>query len=189
MTEESIIVDWENVPGISGSEMNVRMKIIDKELMDVGWVKNNDWLDEVEADGVSTYTGKGYVDYVLFDDSHHPLAVIEAKRVTRDAVEGRKQAKEYAEALNSVYGRMPVVFLHNGYERIIIDRFGERRIHGLYSKEDLLKYFALQKSSIKALSSANIDTGIVDRKCGQSSAPAFREGQQDGPRSHGNRNG
>ena len=182
MTEESIIVDWENVPGISGSEMNVRMKIIDKELMDVGWVKNNDWLDEVEADGVSTYTGKGYVDYVLFDDSHHPLAVIEAKRVTRDAVEGRKQAKEYAEALNSVYGRMPVVFLHNGYERIIIDRFGERRIHGLYSKEDLLKYFALQKSSIKALSSANIDTGIVDRKCGQRAIRAVLQHFEKGNR-------
>jgi type I restriction enzyme R subunit len=182
MSGENIIVDWENLPGISGSEMKTRMELIDKELKDAGWTKNVDWIDEMELNGIPTYTGKGYADYVLLDPAGRPLAVIEAKKVTRDAAVGREQAREYAEALRNKYGRMPVIFLHNGYKRIIIDRFGERWIHGLYSRDDLMKYFNLERSSAKTLSSAIIDTSIVDRDCGQRAIRAVLRNFESGNR-------
>lgn len=182
MSEERIVVDWENRPNIVESEMNIRMRIIDKELEDLGWVRNDDWEDEVEISGLPTKSGIGYVDYVLFDSSHRPLAVIEAKRATRDVAVGREQARQYAHALQNMYGRLPVIFLHNGYERIIIDRFGERRINGLYSQQDLIKYFSLEKSSIRTLSAANIDSKIVDRKCGQRAIRAVLQDFENGKR-------
>ena len=47
----------------------------------------------------------GYADYVLYDDAHRPLAVIEAKRTCVDPAKGRQQAKLYADLLEKKYGR------------------------------------------------------------------------------------
>ena len=43
---------------------------------------------EVEVDGQPTPSGKGYVDYVLWDDDGTPLAVIEAKKTSVDPERG-----------------------------------------------------------------------------------------------------
>ena len=63
----------------------------------------------------------GFADYVLYDDSHRPLAVIEAKTTCTDVAKGRQQAKLYADLLEAQYNRRPVVFLTNGFETKIID--------------------------------------------------------------------
>lgn len=63
----------------------------------------------------------GFADYVLYDDSHRPLAVIEAKRTCPDVAKGRQQAKLYADLLEAQYNIRPVVFLTNGFETRIID--------------------------------------------------------------------
>ena len=63
----------------------------------------------------------GFADYVLYDDSHRPLAVIEAKTTCTDVAKGRQQAKLYADLLEAQYNRRPVVFLTNGFETRIID--------------------------------------------------------------------
>ena len=41
----------------------------------------------------------GRADYVLYDDMHRPLAVIEAKRTCADVSKGRQQAKLYADIM------------------------------------------------------------------------------------------
>ncbi len=51
---------------------------------------------------------KGYADYVLFGDDARPLAVIEAKRTSKDPEVGRHQAELYADALEAEYGGRPV---------------------------------------------------------------------------------
>ena len=90
--------------------------------------------------------GKGYADYVLYDDAHLPLAVIEAKKTCKDVAVGRQQAKLYADILENKYGRRPVVFLSNGFEtRIIDNQYPERQVSSIYSKRDLEKLFNLQK--------------------------------------------
>ena len=72
---------------------------------------------------------------MLYDDSHKPLAVIEAKRTCVDVSKGRQQAKLYADILEKKYGRRPAVFLTNGFETRIDDgAYPERRVATIYSK-------------------------------------------------------
>lgn len=78
-------------------------------------------------------------DYVLWGDDGAPLAVVEAKRTRRDADEGRQQGKLYADALEQMHGRRPVIFYTNGFETFIWDdtHYPPRRVHGFYTKDEL----------------------------------------------------
>ena len=134
------------------SEYQTRKIYIDTMLLDAGWVEGQTWLNEVDLPGMPNKSGVGYADYVLYDDAHRPLAVIEAKRTCADVSKGRQQAKLYADILEKQYGRRPVVFLTNGFETRIDDgRYPERKCAAIYSKRDLEKWFNLQsmRSSLK----------------------------------------
>ena len=142
------------------SEYKTRKIYIDWMLRDAGWIEGKDWENEVELYGMPNQSEVGYADYVLFDDSHKPLAVLEAKRTCVDVAKGRQQAKLYADLLEQKYGRRPVIFLSNGFDtRIWNDRYyPERRVASIYSKRDLEKLFNLQtmRTSLKNI--------MVDRK-------------------------
>jgi len=45
-------------------------------------------------------TNKGFVDFLLLDDAGFPLVVLEAKRESKDPLDGKEQARKYARALN-----------------------------------------------------------------------------------------
>ncbi len=128
------------------SEFKTRKIYIDTMLAEAGWVEGQNWLNEVELKGMPNKAGIGYADYVLYDDAHQPLALIEAKKTCKDVAVGRQQAKLYADLLEKKYGRRPVVFLSNGFEtRIIDNQYPERQVSSIYSKRDLEKLFNLQK--------------------------------------------
>ena len=59
-------------------------------------------------------TGTGYVDYVLWGKDNLPLAVVEAKKASVDAMVGSQQAKLYADCLQNKYNRRPLIFITNG---------------------------------------------------------------------------
>ena len=62
---------------------------------------------EYEVDNMNGVLGqKGYADYVLMGKDGLPLAVIEAKRSTKDPNIGRKQAQLYADCLEQKFGRV-----------------------------------------------------------------------------------
>ena len=103
------------------SEYKTRKLYIDSILMDAGWTEDKDWISEVELPGMPNKSEAGYADYVLYDDMHRTLAVIEAKRTCADVSKGRQQAKLYADLLEQKYKRRPVIFLTNGFETHIID--------------------------------------------------------------------
>lgn len=134
------------------SEYKTRKLYIDSMLMDAGWTEGKDWLNEVELPGMPNKSEIGFADYVLYDDMHRPLAVIEAKRTCVDVSKGRQQAKLYADLLEQKYKRRPVIFLTNGFETHIIDgRYPERKCSVIYSKRDLEKWFNLltMRTSLK----------------------------------------
>lgn len=127
------------------SEYETRKIYIDTMLQDAGWIKGKNWLDEVEVKGMPNKSEKGYVDYVLYDDTQKPLALIEAKKTCEDVAKGRQQAKLYADIFEKMYQRRPVVFLTNGFDTRIIDgQYPERTVFGVYSKRDLEKWFNLR---------------------------------------------
>ena len=134
------------------SEYKTRKIYIDSMLLDAGWTEGKDWINEVKLPGMPNKSEVGYADYVLYDDMHRPLAVVEAKRTCVDVAKGRQQAKLYADLLENQYNRRPVVFLTNGFEtRIIDNQYPERKVAVIYSKRDLEKLFNLQtmKTSLK----------------------------------------
>ena len=132
-------------------------------LVDAGWTEGKDWLNEVELDGMPNASGKGYADYVLYDDAHRPLALIEAKRTCVDVSKGRQQAKLYADILEQQYHRRPVVFLTNGFDTRIVDgQYPERQCAAIWSKRDLEKWFNLL-SMRTSLRNVVVDKQIAGR--------------------------
>lgn len=91
-------------------------------LQDAGWIEGKDWVNEYPLSGMPNHSEIGYADYVLFDDAHRPLAVIEAKRACKDVAVGRQQAKLYADLLEQKFGRRPIIFLTNGFDTHIHNR-------------------------------------------------------------------
>lgn len=148
------------------SEFLTRKKFIDTQLEDVGWVLNKDWFNEKEYPGMPNSAGVGYVDYVLNGTDGRPIAIIEAKRTSKDLAVGRHQAELYADIIEKAKGRRPIIFLSNGYEiRMIDDAHGypERRVSGVYSKSDLERIYRLGSNRDPILTNASIDESITNR--------------------------
>ena len=128
------------------TEAQTRARYIDTMLLDAGWVKGVDWLEEVELAGMPNQAQVGFADYVLYGDDGKALAVVEAKRTSVDVAKGRQQAKLYADLLERQYGQRPVVFLSNGFETRMEDgQYPERKMAAIYSKRDLEKLFNLRR--------------------------------------------
>lgn len=145
------------------SEYKTRKIYINAMLEDAGWTEGKDWINEVEIPGMPNKSEVGFADYVLYDDAHRPLAVIEAKRTCVDVAKGRQQAKLYADLLEKKYHRRPVVFLTNGFEtRIIDNQYPERKCAVIYSKRDLEKLFNLQAMRT-SLAHVSVDKNIAGR--------------------------
>lgn len=145
------------------SEYKTRKIYIDTMLLDAGWTEGKNWINEVELTGMPNRSEIGYADYVLYDDAHRPLAVIEAKRTCVDVAKGRQQAKLYADILEKQAGRRPVVFLTNGFETRISDgQYPERKVAAIYSKRDLEKWFNLQSMKTN-LNHVSVDKTIAGR--------------------------
>ncbi|MDY2627415.1 MAG: DEAD/DEAH box helicase family protein [Lachnospiraceae bacterium] len=145
------------------SEYETRKIYVDAMLQDAGWKEGSDWLNEVELPGMPNHSGTGFADYVLYDDAHRALAVIEAKKTCVDVSKGRQQAKLYADILERKYGRRPVIFLTNGFDTRIDDgRYPERKVASIYSKEDLEKLFNLQTMR-ESLNRISVNKDIAGR--------------------------
>ena len=145
------------------SEYDTRKIYIDSMLLDAGWEEGKNWINEVELKGMPNKSNVGFADYVLYDDMHRPLAIIEAKRTCVDVSKGRQQAKLYADLLEEQYGRRPVVFLTNGFETRIIDNlYPERKVSMIYSKRDLEKLYNL-KTMRSSLKNIQVDKKIANR--------------------------
>ena len=124
-------------------EEETRDRFIDILLREAGWDPGAKAVAEFPVEGMpkktAKSTGKGRVDYVLWDDNGLPLALVEAKRTKYDPLKGQHQAKLYAECLAKQFGWRPVIFCSNGYEHWIWDdvRYPPREVHGFYTKSEL----------------------------------------------------
>ena len=106
-----------------------------------------------------------YVDYLLLDDTGAPLAIVEAKRTSKDPVAtAQKQAEQYADDIIKQTGKEIFIFLSNGYEIWFWNRpyQGPRLVKGFYSREDLDR-IKFQNKNKKRLTSFEISKEIIDR--------------------------
>lgn len=150
------------------SEFLTRKKYIDVDLKQLGWKlegSDADVWEEYEVDGMAGVLGqKGFVDYVLFGKDGLPLAVIEAKRTSKDPNNGRKQALLYADCLQKKFGRRPMMFTTNGFETYFWDdeTSPQRRVSEVFSKEDLQRLMN-RRTERKPLNEIPINDKITDR--------------------------
>lgn len=146
------------------SEAETRKTYIDVLLKEAGWdlVPERDF--EVKVTGMPNNKGEGYVDYVLWGDDGKPLALIEAKRTTRDATVGQQQAKLYADCLQQAYGQRPLIFYSNGYEHWLWDdaSYPPREVQGFFKKAEL-ELMIQRRASRKPLAKATINPAIIER--------------------------
>ena len=104
-----------------------------------------------------------YADYLLLDGMNAPIAVVEAKRTSKDPILGRKQAEEYADDIKSQTGKDVFIFLSNGYEIWFWDRarYGPRPVKGFFSRNNLELRFQVEMGLV--LGNIEVNSRIVDR--------------------------
>lgn len=144
------------------SEYETRKRYIGIELKLAGWEIGKDVLEEVEVSGMPNKTGLGYADYVLFGENGKPLAVVEAKRTSKDPKVGQQQAKLYADCLEKQYNQRPIIFFTNGFDTYIWDDYSERRVYGFYKKSEL-QLIIDRRTSRKSLDNIEVNDDISNR--------------------------
>lgn len=153
------------------SEAETRNRYIDLALMEAGWriagaqVKLPNCYTEVPVAGMPNNSGNGYVDYVLYGQDQMPLAVVEAKKTSVDAMAGSYQAKLYADCLGKQYGRRPLIFTTNGFEIFYTNDFRQearRQISGFLTQDELQLEMERRRTR-KPLYNIEIDENITNR--------------------------
>ncbi len=149
------------------SESETPKLYIDVLLRQSGWNVEAPQVQEFAVRAMDEATGTTHVlkaDYVLWGNDGKPLAVIEAKRTTAAVERGRNQAKNYADALEAIYGQRPVIFYTNGYDTYLWDdhQYPPRKVYGFLSAEELLRLMVRRKQR-KSLRGQKINQGIANR--------------------------
>jgi len=145
-------------------EAATRDLFIDVLLREAGWDPHAPAVCEFPVTGMPSDSGEGFVDYVLWGADKFPLAVVEAKRTTRDATEGKRQAELYADCLEQMTGQRPVIFYTNGYEHWMWDdqSYPPRQVQGFYSRDEL-QLLINRRTSRQELKTVSSDPEIAGR--------------------------
>ena len=133
------------------SEAETRKRYIDVELQEAGWVIGRNCTVEEPVTGMPNATGTGFVDYVLWGKDNLPLAVVEAKKASKDTIIGSQQAKLYADCLQNKYNQRPLIFTTNGFEHYYTnDAFGypRREVSGFFTQDELQLEIDRRKSRV-----------------------------------------
>lgn len=150
------------------NEYETRKYFIDVSLREAGWdlAGSKDKEYKVQFMPASTnLSEKGYVDYVLWDDDGLPLAIVEAKKTMENASKGENQAQLYADCIEKMYGRRPVMYYTNGFETYLWDdQFYKksRLVHGFYTKKEL-QTLMFRRTNREDIRTNPIDQTITDR--------------------------
>ncbi|AMO97968.1 DEAD/DEAH box helicase family protein [Collimonas arenae] len=158
------------------SEVQTRSELIDQQLALSGWnvkdptqvIEEFDILTELPegvAERRTPYEGHQYSDYVLLGKDSRPLAIIEAKKSSRDAAFGREQAKQYCyHTQKQLGGELPFCFYTNGLEIYFwdLENAPPRKVVGFPTRDDLER-FAYIRRNRKPLTQEFINTSIAGR--------------------------
>jgi len=158
------------------SEAQTRADLIDKQLGKSGWnvkdpmqvVEEYDIqvaLPEGFSEPTTQYQGHQFSDYVLLAKDGKPLAVVEAKKSSKDAAIGREQAKQYYFNIHKqIGGELPFCFYSNGLETYFWDlnNYPPRKGVGFPTRDDLERFRYIRRNR-KPLTQELINTSIAGR--------------------------
>jgi type I restriction enzyme, R subunit len=144
-------------------EAQTRRDLVDLMLHEAGWVLDQKRDREYPVTGMPD--GKnGFADYVLWGADGLPLAVVEAKKTSVDPVAGKQQAKLYADCLEQMTGRRPVIYYSNGFEHQFWDdtRYPSREVAGFHTRDEL-ELLVSRRTSMKPLAEIPVPQEIAGR--------------------------
>lgn len=148
------------------SEFQTRKMFIDEDLKTIGWrIDGVQVVEEFPVNDMENIPGKkGFIDYALFGKDGSPLAVIEAKKTTKDPNIGKQQAVLYADCLERKFGRRPFIFYTNGFETFFWDdlQYAPRTVSMIFSMDDLQKLMD-RRALRQNLSAIKINADISGR--------------------------
>ncbi len=98
------------------SEQQTRYSIIDPQLKKAGWnLSDRTQVGfEIPVAGYDATPFEGITDYCLYRTNGDVLAVVEAKRTSRDARVGQQQVLDYVTAIEKKQSFRPFAFMANG---------------------------------------------------------------------------
>ncbi|MBZ5588383.1 MAG: DEAD/DEAH box helicase family protein [Acidobacteriia bacterium] len=159
------------------NEAETRRRLIDEDLRLAGWVLDDpsQVIQELDivvgdterarvAEPESPYAGHQFADYGLLMHGK-PIAVVEAKRTSKDAELGREQALRYATNLQRIHGGpLPFILYTNGYQTFLWEHgfYPPVQVHGFPTPDDL-EWMDRRREGRKPLSVELIDTKISGR--------------------------
>ncbi len=159
------------------NESETRQQIIDQKLKLAGWnvsdpsqviqeldivLKNADQL--VSEPAPSPYSGHRFADYALLHRGK-PVAVVEAKRASKDAALGREQAIQYARNLQEIHGgSLPFISYTNGHDIYFqeLEFYPPVKVHGFPGRSDL-EWLGQRRDNRRPLSTELINSDIAGR--------------------------
>ena len=158
------------------TEAQTRSELIDSQLAQSGWnvkdpaqvIEEFDILTPLPmgvAEPRTPYEGHQFSDYVLLGKDRKPLAVVEAKKTSKDAALGREQAKQYCcNIQKNLGGELPFCFYTNGHEIYFwdLDNYPPRKIVGFPTRDDLERFQYIRRNR-KPLTQELINTSIAGR--------------------------
>lgn len=167
--ESSIPFDIKDI-----SEFKTRKQYIDLDLEIAGWEINKNMVEELPVTGMPNVSGDGFVDYVLMGTNGKPVALVEAKRTSKDARVGQQQSKIYADCLENKYGQRPIIFFTNGFDIYMWDdcNYPYRKVSGYYTQEQL-QLLIDRRTLKKNLKNISIDDNITNRTYQHEAIKAF----------------
>jgi len=171
------------------SEAKTRSELIDKQLALSGWnvkdltqvIEEFDILTALPegiADPRTPYEGRQFSDYVLLGKDGRPLAVVEAKKSSRDAAIGREQAKQYCYNIQKGQGgELPFCFYTNGLETYFwdLDNSPPRKVVGFPTRDDLERFQTIRRNR-KPLTQELAESFGLSGRPGIVVAGIFRDG-------------
>ena len=164
------------------NEYQTRKEFIDKALLKARWQKEGEcrFVEEfhmekklsnrnrkdIVVDPEEHYETKNeYADYLLLGRDEQPIAIVEAKKTSKNARLGQQQANGYADNIKNKYGVEPFIFLTNGEDILFWDReqYPPRQVYGFFERKDLERLMFQKTEVVKSLSSIKINPGIAGR--------------------------
>lgn len=145
------------------NEARTRSELIDHQLQKAGW-RAPHLRSEVPVVAYDPKPWNGYTDYSLYDESGDVIAVVEAKRTSRDPREGEEQLRQYIAEIAQTQSFTPFGFMANGH----LIRFWEvglehpRLVAKFFEPGDLNRLKFIRENR-QPLLETPINNSIIDR--------------------------
>ena len=137
---------------MSRNEARTREDLIDPALLKAGWDLNNPQQVgfEIPVDGYNAEPWNGVTDYCLYLPNGEVIAVVEAKRQSRQPEVAEQQVRHYITEISQRQSFQPFSFMTNGDRTFFwdVDLENKRQVAGFFSLRDLQNLLYLREYKV-----------------------------------------